>query len=72
VNRFTYLRKDHRVPFYRLSELSGIGEYFLSLVEKGRAVPTADQAARIGRALGLPDATPEKLLEEVVPATVAR
>jgi hypothetical protein len=66
VNLFAFHRKDKSLPFYALHDRAHVDEDKLSLVEKGRLLLTPAEAARVGRVLGIPNATPEMLLEEVV------
>jgi ribosome-binding protein aMBF1 (putative translation factor) len=67
VNVFEFSRRNKRIPLYALAKQVRISEYFLGLLEKGAAIPSQAQASRIGEVLGIPDATPEKLREEVIP-----
>ncbi len=48
-----------------LGDLVRIGQTFISMIERGRFLPTDDQRQRLANAL---DADPSRLLDEVVPA----
>ena len=60
--RCSHTRLDQRKSLLTLAKQTGLTKPVLNLVEQGRLVPTEDEAARIGKALGIP---PQYLLVEI-------
>jgi transcriptional regulator with XRE-family HTH domain len=58
-----YQRRKLRKTLEAVSADARIGQWFASLVEQGRAIPTDDQRRRLAKAL---DCDPDDLLKEVI------
>lgn len=70
LNHYERLRQGLRIN--QLSALTGINTVYLSLIERGRLIPTKDELERIGRALNIPANAVMKHLEVVQPAAEVR
>ncbi len=63
MTRLCYERKARKLSQMTLARAAGINQPDLSMIERGRLVPTEAQLARIAAALDLPAG---ELLKEVV------